>query len=97
MFLQSVYIKRLYKIFTGCRFEFVVSFARKVCSIINAQSYLLIKGGSEIVRLKKAAEKLLVLSCDIYFTEDMFQQDSLVIFNSNNITETELQHKHFHT
>ena len=47
--------------------------------------------------MKKDAEKLLVLSWDIYSTEDMFQQDSLAIFNSNNLTETRLEHKHFHT
>ena len=47
--------------------------------------------------MKKDAEKLLVLSWDIYSIEDMFQQDSLAIFNSNNLTETRLEHKHFHT
>ena len=34
----------------------------------------------------------LVNSCSIYFSEDMFRLGSLVIFNSNNFTET--KHKH---
>ena len=39
----------------------------------------------------------IVDSYNFYLHEDMFQQDSLAILNSNKLTETRLEHEHFQT